>query len=113
MLIQADQAFGGLEGLLDGPSASGDPDQDGQRHRPWRPAAVIGQLAGLVVAAQQQPVLAWVVRVTVARVKLDKCPVVQAVAFGAAPSRHALPGLRWDPGGQRVGAIGAPPAITW
>ena len=66
VLVQTDKALAGLEALFDSPAASGDPDQDGQRDGAGRPAAVIGQLAGLVVAAQQQPVLAWVVRVTVA-----------------------------------------------
>ena len=57
VLVQADQALGGLKALLDGPASSGDLDQGGQRDRAWRPAAVEGQLAGLVVAAQQQPAL--------------------------------------------------------
>lgn len=33
MLVQADQALAGLEAFLDGPAASSDPDQGGQRDR--------------------------------------------------------------------------------
>jgi site-specific DNA recombinase len=42
---------------LDPPALSGDPNQDGQGDRAWRPAAVEGQLAGPMVAAHQQPAL--------------------------------------------------------
>src|SRR5215216_3429110 len=55
VLVQATQALGGLEALLDPPAASGDPDQGSQGDRAWRPAAVEGQLTGLAVAADQQP----------------------------------------------------------
>src|SRR5215217_5410109 len=58
MGVQADQALAGLEALLDGPAAAGDSDQGGQGDRTWRPAMVEGQLAGLAVAAHQQPALA-------------------------------------------------------
>ena len=57
MGVQADQALAGLEALLDGPAAAGDPDQGGQGDRTWRPAMVEGQLAGLEVTAHQQPAL--------------------------------------------------------
>src|SRR5215217_3179835 len=33
VLVQADQALAGLEALLNGPAASGDPDQGGQQDR--------------------------------------------------------------------------------
>jgi hypothetical protein len=106
MLVQADQAFGGLEAFLDGPAASGDPDQGGQRDRAWRPAVVEGQLAGGAVAAHQQPALPGVARVTLARVELDKRPVVVAVALGALAGRDALPGPHRNPPAQGVGAVG-------
>ena len=34
VLVEADQAFGGLEGLLDAPALPGHGDQGAQRHRP-------------------------------------------------------------------------------
>ena len=43
---------------LDPPALSSDADQRGQRHRPGHPAVVVGQLAGALVAADHEPVLA-------------------------------------------------------
>src|SRR5215207_1550294 len=57
MGVQATKALAGLEALLDGPAPPGDSNQGGQRHRAWHEAAVEGQLAGLAVAADQQPAL--------------------------------------------------------
>jgi hypothetical protein len=65
------------------------------------PAAVEGLLAGLGVAAQQQPALAGLAATSRAVViKADERPAVQAVARGAAPSGHPLPGPRRDPPAQ-------------
>jgi hypothetical protein len=84
MGVQADQALGGLEALLDGPAAAGDPDQGGKRHRMGHPAAVESQLAGLAVAADQQPALAsQLARSRAVVVEAEECPVVVAVALGA------------------------------
>jgi site-specific DNA recombinase len=47
---------------LDPPTLPGDPDQGGQGDRARRPAVVEGQLAGLGVAADQQPALPLAVR---------------------------------------------------
>lgn len=54
VLVQAGEAFGGLKVFLDAPALSGHADQ--RQHRGWAAsaAAVIGQFAGLVVAADQQ-----------------------------------------------------------
>lgn len=57
VLVEPDQAFGRLEGLLDAPALSGDADQLGQRGRPGRPAAQVGKLAGGAGAANEQMVL--------------------------------------------------------
>jgi site-specific DNA recombinase len=96
---------------LDPPAAPRHPDQHGQRHRAGHPAAVEGQLAGPLVAADHKPVLACLVircraAVAVAVVQADECPVVQAVAFGAPAARHLLPCPRWDALEQGVGTVG-------
>jgi hypothetical protein len=85
VLVQAAQAFAGLEALLHRPPGPGDPDQDRQRHRAGHPAAVEGQLPGLAVAADHQPVLALPLarRRIVVVVEADERPVVVAVALGA------------------------------
>jgi hypothetical protein len=57
MLVQADQALGGLEAFFDGPAPSCDLDEDAQRDRAGRPAVVEAQLVGGAVAADQQPTL--------------------------------------------------------
>jgi hypothetical protein len=57
VLVQSDQALGGLEGLLDPPPLPGDGDECGQRDRGGAPAAVVGKLSGGVVAADQRMVL--------------------------------------------------------
>jgi hypothetical protein len=83
----------------------GHPDQGGKRHRVGHPAAVEGQLAGLLVAADQQPALRCLVAMSrIAVVQADERPVVVAVAFGALAGRHALPCPRRDAGGQGVDA---------
>ena len=46
--------FAGLEGLLDGPAAARDGDQGGQRHGHGGVAAVVRQLAGADVPADEQ-----------------------------------------------------------
>jgi hypothetical protein len=53
VLIQADEALAGLEGLLDLPEGSGDADQGGQRYCPWAETAVVGHLADGAVTADQ------------------------------------------------------------
>ena len=55
MLIQPGQALASLEILLRGPADPGDLDQDGQRGVAGAVAAVERQLAGVAVAADQQP----------------------------------------------------------
>jgi hypothetical protein len=102
VLVQANQALAGLEALLDGPAPPGDSHQRGQRYRLGHEAAVEGQLAGSLVAADQQPVLGSLF----AAVEAQECPVVVAVAFRAPASRDALPGPRWDTPEQGVGALG-------
>jgi hypothetical protein len=109
MLVQAAKALAGLEVLFDGPAAPGDPDQGGQEHRAGCPAAVEGQLTGGAVAAHQQSVLAGLAaRMRGAVIQADKRPVVQAVALGAAAGGDALPGPRWDPSEEGVGAVAVP-----
>src|SRR5690606_17822063 len=55
VFVQAGQGLGGLEGFLDAPAGARDADQFGQRDRAGCVAAVVGQLAVLGVAADQQP----------------------------------------------------------
>src|SRR5215207_3152829 len=70
-------------------------------------AAVEGQLAGLGVAADQQPALpSLTARCRVAVVQADERPVVVAVALGALTGRDALPSPRRDPPEEGVGAPG-------
>src|SRR6266542_1954263 len=88
VLVQATQALAGLERLFDGPAPSGDPDQDGQRGGAGRVAAVIGQLTGLAVAADHEPVPACLLaRSGAGVVQAEERPVVVAVAFGALAAR--------------------------
>ena len=89
MLIQASQAFAGLEVLLDGPAEPGHLHQGGQRDRAGAVAAVEGQFPGAPVPADQQ--------VPVPRAGIadgDPCPVVPSVSFGADPCGQRLPGPR-------------------
>ena len=58
VLVQTTKALAGLEALLHRPAPAGDLNQDGQRHRTGREAAVEGQLAGPLVAADHEPMLA-------------------------------------------------------
>jgi hypothetical protein len=66
---------------------------------------VEGQLTGTDVAGHQQPALPGMA--CGAEVELDERPVVAAVALGAWPGGHTAR-LAWEPGGQRVGAVGSP-----
>jgi hypothetical protein len=76
---------------------SSDADQRGQRHRTGHPAVVEGQLAGALVAADQQPALAVLVaRSRLAVVEAAEHPVVPPVALGAEAARHLLPRPRRD-----------------
>ena len=94
---------------LDPPALPGDTDQPGQRHRPGRIAAVEGQLAGALVAADQQPVLPGLAAGrSLAVVQAEERPVVPAVALDAATGGDALPRPRRDTLEQGVGAVGAP-----
>src|SRR6266571_2611713 len=107
VLVQAAQALAGLEALFHRPAPPGDPDQDGQRGGAGRGAAVGGQLAGLVVAADHEPVLACLLtRRRAVVVEAQECPVVVAVAFGALAARHLLPCPRRDLPEQGVGTAG-------
>jgi hypothetical protein len=54
MLVQAGQAFAGLEILLDGPAQPSDFDQGDQRGQARAVAAVEGEFAAAAVAADQQ-----------------------------------------------------------
>src|SRR5512133_1219721 len=107
VLIQADKALAGLKSLLHRPAPAGDVNQDGQWQRAGREAAVEGQLAGGVVAADHQPALA---RLAVGRgavvVQPHKRPAVPAVALGALAARHLLPCTGRDTPEQGVGALG-------
>src|SRR5215211_7695469 len=108
MLVQATQALAGLEALFNGPAPARDPGQGGQRHRAGGVAAVIGQLAGALVAADHEPVLARLLaRRRAVVVQAEERPVVQAVALGALTARHLLPRPRRDLPKQNVGAVGA------
>jgi hypothetical protein len=80
VLVQPGQALACLEILLSGPPPSGDPDVPGKRDVPRRPAPVPGQLAGLAVAADQQPV-PWA-----AGPDGDPGPVVVAVTLAPGPA---------------------------
>ena len=93
------------------PAPPGDPDQDGKRGGAGRGAAVGGQLAGLVVAADHEPVLACLLAraravVVVPVVQAQERPVVVAVAFGALAARDLLPCPRREVPEQGVGAVG-------
>src|SRR6266705_3250181 len=95
-----------------------------------RIAAVVGQLAGALVAADHEPVLPGLLaRRRAVVVQAEKRPVVVAVAFGAFAGRHLLPCPRGDlpeqaglpsrsPRGRRVmlkarpGSLGAAPTPT-
>jgi hypothetical protein len=74
------------------------------------PAAVEGQLLGLAVAADKEPMLP--APVGAAGVQADERPVVVAVALGAPAGRDALPGPSWDTPQQRVGAASLPATGT-
>ena len=84
VLVQAGEAFAGLEVLLDGPPEPGDLDQRGEGNGLRGVAAVEGQFPGARVAADQQPAAS---RRAVA--DGDPGPVVVAVAFGAGSRRTA------------------------
>jgi hypothetical protein len=107
VLVQPDQALAGLQALLDGPAPAHDPDQDGQRSGAGGVAAVEGQLAGGVVAADHQPVPARLVaRCQALVVQAHKRPVVHAVTLGARATRHLLPCPRRNVPEQGIGAAG-------
>jgi hypothetical protein len=107
VLVQAGKALAGVEGLLNGPAPPGDLDQDGQRGGAGSRAAVVGQLAGRVVAADQQPVLARLAaRSSLAMAQAQERPLVQAVALGALAARELLPRPRRDTPEQGVGTLG-------
>src|SRR6266498_2570802 len=72
-----------------------------------RKAAVVGQFAGFVVAAEHEPVLACLLggrRAVV--VQAQEPPVVVAVAFGALAARDLLPRPRRDLLEQAIGTAG-------
>src|SRR5690606_9407084 len=71
VFVQAGQGLGGLEGFLGAPAGARDADQFGQRDRAGCVAAVVGQLAVLGVAADQQPAVPG----PVVGVQGDECPV--------------------------------------
>ena len=107
VLVQAAQALAGLEALLDGPAPPGDLDQNRQRGRARRAAAVEGQLAGGAVPADQQSVASGLVgwwRTIV--VQARKRPVGQAVALGACSSRPTLPRPGRDPPERPLDPVG-------
>ena len=56
VVVQADLALGGVEGILDRPAGPGDRDQVGQRALGRTKAQVMGQFAVGEAAADQQPV---------------------------------------------------------
>jgi hypothetical protein len=60
VLVQAGEALGRLEGFLDAPALPGDAHQDVQRDRAGAVAAQVGQLAGGIVAANQQVMVSGV-----------------------------------------------------
>jgi hypothetical protein len=54
VLIQPGEILGGREGFFDAPVLPGHADQDAQRDRVGAVAAQVGQLAGAVLAPDQQ-----------------------------------------------------------
>ena len=70
-----------------------------------RVAAVEGQLAGPLVAAEHEPVLSGPPARRRLTIEAKERPVVQAMALGAPAGRHALPCSRWDMGEQGVGGV--------
>ena len=94
VLIESDQAFGGLEGFFDTPALTGHGHQRVQWHRPRAVAAEVGVLAGGVVASDQQMVDTGVGVVFGQQAKPG--PGVQAWAVGPSASRVCLPGVCRD-----------------
>jgi hypothetical protein len=88
VFVEAGEAFAGLEVLLDVPALPGDVYELGEGDPVGVPAAVVGDLAGVVVAADHQPVP------TTARFagvgvdfggELDPGPGVEPLTFGPGP----------------------------
>ncbi len=102
VLIEPGEAFGGLEGFLDAPALPCDRDEGVQGDRPWCVAAQVGQLAGGIVAADQQMVPPGVGAVL--GVERDPGPGVPARAVAAGAGGVLLPGPSGQQGGQAVHA---------
>src|SRR6185312_15867007 len=90
VLIQPGEILGRLEGFFDAPALPRHADQGAQRDRVWAVAAQVGQLAGAVVAPDQQMMAAGVGVVLGAQ--RDPGPRVEARALAARPGRMLLPG---------------------
>jgi hypothetical protein len=105
VVVQAGEAFAGLEVLLGGPPEPGDFHQRGQGDGLRGVAAVERQFPVARVAADQQPAAS-----RRAAGDGDPGPVVVTVAFG--PGQQALPGPLGQPGGEHVGAE-SPPGSGW
>ena len=111
VLIQPGELLGRL-GFFDAPAPPGHADQGAQRDRVWAVAAQVGQLAGAVVAPDQQMMAAGVGVVLGAQ--RDPGPRVKARALAARPGRMLLPGPARQDGGDvvdpdRAGRGGHPP----
>ena len=100
VLVQSCQGLGGLEGLLDPPPLPGHPNQCLQGDRAGAVAAVVGQLPGGVVAADQHMLDPGVG--VVFGFDGEPRPRVPAVALASGACGVALPRLGWDQVGELV-----------
>ena len=99
VLVQPGEPFGGLKGFLDPPALSRDGDEGVQGDRSRCVAAQVGQLAGGIVAADQQIMMTGVG--VLFGQQGDPGPGVQARAVAAGAGGVFLPG----PFGQQAGQL--------
>ena len=108
VFVEAGQSLAGLEGLLDPPAVSSDPDQLGQRDRRGGIAAVERQLTAAGVAPYEQPPAARAGLLSGGAadrwMQGDQRPVVAAVSLRAGAGRELLPGSLRHSGAECVGA---------
>ena len=89
VLIQPGEILGGLEGFFDAPALPGDADRGAQREGACAVPAQVGQLAGAVVAPDQQ-IMAAGVGVVLGQQR-DPGPRVEALTLAARSGRMLLP----------------------
>jgi len=90
VLVESGQALGGLKAFLDGPSASGDPDQFTKPDQGGAVAAVEGEFAVAGVAADEQPVVSRLGG------ESDQCPVVGPPLGSEPPAARGERGKPWE-----------------